>query len=178
MTKRNIALAVVIGLLFAGAGVHFGAKAPIGKVPATAKAAGTTPDLFGRSLPDANGTPQNLAQWKGKPVVVNFWATWCAPCVQEMPELSALQTEIAPRNVQIVGIGIDSPTNIKDFAGKYKITYPLYVAGMDGTELSRQFGNQAGGLPYTVLIGADGKVRKTYLGKLKMDELRRDIAAL
>ncbi len=176
--KRNIVLAVVVGLLFAGAGMYFGTQAPIGKTPAVAKTAGETPGLFGRSMPDANGIPQSLASLKGKPVVVNFWATWCAPCVQEMPELSALQTEIAPRNIQIVGIGIDSPSNIKDFAGKYKITYPLYVAGMEGTELSKQFGNQAGALPYTVLIGADGKVRKTYLGKLKMDELRRDIAGL
>ena len=183
--KRNIALAVLVGLLFAGAGMYFGSQAPIGKTPpVAASAAGKVaaesdaPDLFGRSMPDANGTPQSLAQWKGKPVVLNFWATWCAPCVQEMPALSALQTEIAPRKVQIIGVGIDSPTNIKDFASKYKITYPLYVAGMEGTELSKQFGNKAGALPYTVLIGADGKVRKTYLGKLKMDELRRDIAGL
>lgn len=187
--KRNIALAVVVGLLFAGAGMYFGSQAPVGKSPVAA-AGGTappgastapakdTPDLFGRSMPDADGKQHRLAQWQGKPVLVNFWATWCAPCVQEMPELSALQTEIAPRNIQIIGVGIDSPSNIKDFAGKYKIAYPLYVAGMEGTELSRQFGNKAGGLPYTVLIGADGQVRKTYLGKLKMDELRRDIAAL
>ena len=176
--KRNIVLAVLIGLLFAGAGMYFGSHAPVGKTPVVAKTASEAPDLFGRSLPDADGIPQNLARLKGKPVVVNFWATWCTPCVQEMPELSALQTEIATRNVQIVGIGIDSPSNIKEFAGKYKISYPLYVAGMEGTELARGFGNQAGGLPYTVLLGADGKVRKTYLGKLKMDELRRDIAAL
>ena len=176
--KRNVALVVVIGLLFAGAGMYFGLQAPTGKMPPSEQAATDVPDLFARSLPDASGTPQSLAQWKGKPVVVNFWATWCAPCVQEMPELSALQTEIASRNIQIIGIGIDSPTNIKDFAGKYKITYPLYVAGMGGTELSQRFGNKAGGLPYTVLIGADGKVRKTYLGKLKMDELRRDLAGL
>lgn len=176
--KRTIAVAVVVGLLFAGAGIYFGAQAPIGKAPVAAKATGKAPDLFGHTLPDADGKPQSLAQWKGKPMVVNFWATWCAPCVQEMPELSALQTEIAPRKIQIVGIGIDSPSNIKDFASKYKIAYPVYVAGMEGTELARQFGNQAGGLPFTVLIGADGKVRKTYLGKLKMEELRRDITAL
>lgn len=179
--NRNVALAVVIGLVFAGAGMYFGTQAPTGRAPVAAgnaAPAGTVPDLFSRSMADANGTTQSLAQWRGKPVVVNFWATWCTPCVQEMPELSALQTEVAARNVQIVGIGIDSPSNIKEFAGKYKIAYPLYVAGMEGTELSRQFGNQAGGLPYTVLIGADGKIRKTYLGKLKMDELRRDIAAL
>jgi peroxiredoxin len=78
----------------------------------------------------------------------------------------------------VIGIGIDSPSNIAQFAAKFKIAYPLYVAGMGGTDLARQFGNSAGGLPYTVLIGADGQVRKTYLGRLKFEELKRDLAAL
>ena len=95
-----------------------------------------------------------------------------------MPELTELQKELQPKNIQILGIGIDSPANISAFAEKYKIAYPLYVAGMEGSELSRQLGNQAGGLPFTVLIDASGKVKKTYLGRLKMDELRRDIAAM
>ena len=95
-----------------------------------------------------------------------------------MPELTELQTELAGKNIQILGIGIDSPSNIREFAAKYKITYPLYIAGLTGSELSRQFGNQAGGLPFTVIIGPKGDVRKTYLGRLKMDQLRADIAAL
>ena len=95
-----------------------------------------------------------------------------------MPELSGLQAELTPKDVQLLGIGIDSPSNIADFAAKYKIAYPLYIAGMSGTELSRQFGNSAGGLPFTVLIGRDGQVRKTYLGRLKLAELRADIASL
>ena len=77
--------------------------------------------------------------------------------------------------MQIIGLGIDSPSNIADFAKKYEISYPLYVAGLDGSELSRQMGNQAGGLPFTVLINGNGKVVKTYLGRLKMGELRADI---
>ena len=95
-----------------------------------------------------------------------------------MPELSALQTEIASKNTQILGIGIDSPSAILEFSTKYRISYPLYVVGMGGSELSRQFGNQAGGLPFTVLIGSDGRVKKTYVGRLKMAELRADLAAL
>jgi thiol-disulfide isomerase/thioredoxin len=110
--------------------------------------------------------------------VVNFWAPWCAPCVQEMPELSQLAAESAGKNIGVIGIGIDSPTNIAQFAAKFKISYPLYVAGMSGTDLSRQFGNTAGGLPYTVLIGTDGQVRKTYLGRLRFAELKADLAAL
>jgi thiol-disulfide isomerase/thioredoxin len=172
--KRNILIIAPIALLFGIIGVYFGWKHT---EPAPA-VNGAVIALLSQSLPDVQGNAQPLSQWKGRPMVVNFWATWCAPCVQEMPELSSLQSELAPRHIQIVGIGIDSPSNIAEFSKKYKIAYPLYVAGMSGTELSRQFGNQAGGLPFTVLIGADGQVRKTYLGRLKFDELRVDLSKL
>jgi peroxiredoxin len=98
--------------------------------------------------------------------------------VEEMPELSELQKSGDGKKVQIIGIGIDSPSNIAEFAKKFNIAYPVYVAGLSGTELSRQFGNTQGGLPFTVLIGADGQVKKTYLGRLKFDQLRSDLAAL
>jgi thiol-disulfide isomerase/thioredoxin len=172
--KRNILIIAPIALLFGIIGVYLGWKH---SEPAP-EANGAVIALLSQSLPDVQGNAQRLSQWKGRPMVVNFWATWCAPCVQEMPELSSLQSELAPRHIQIVGIGIDSPSNIAEFSKKYKIAYPLYVAGMNGTELSRQFGNQAGGLPFTVLIGADGQVRKTYLGRLKFDELRSDLSKL
>jgi peroxiredoxin len=95
-----------------------------------------------------------------------------------MPELSRLQTEIAPKQVQIIGIGVDNARNIAQFARKHKIAYPLYVSDMNGADLSRQFGNQVGGLPFTVLMAPDGQVKKTYLGRLKLDELRKDLASL
>jgi peroxiredoxin len=92
-----------------------------------------------------------------------------------MPELVALQSELADKNLQIIGIGIDSPSNIREFSSTHHITYPLLVAGMNGTELARQFGNQAGGLPFTVLISPQGQVRKVYLGRLDMKKLRDDL---
>jgi peroxiredoxin len=94
-----------------------------------------------------------------------------------MPELDAIQKSLNPDKVQIVGIGIDSAHNIMSFAAKHKIGYPLYVAGNDGIALARDLGNQAGGLPFTVLIAADGTIRRTYLG-VKLEELRQDLAAL
>lgn len=156
------------------------AAVPTPAVAATPAAAAADPvaALLGQSMNDAAGKPQALAQWKGKPLLVNFWAPWCGPCVKEMPELSVLAGELKAKNVNVVGIGIDTPTNIAEFTGKYKIAYPIYIGGMDATDLSRQLGNPNGGLPYTVLIGADGKVLKTYLGTLKFDELRRDLAAI
>lgn len=180
--KKNLLAYGVIALMFGATGAYVAFQRQDAAPPRTTTAApgatGPAQALFARTLPDAAGAARALAQWKGKTLLVNFWAPWCAPCVQEMPELSALQREQAGKNLQIIGIGIDSPANIAEFAGKFKIAYPLYVAGMDGSELSRQFGNAAGGLPYTVLIGADGQVKKTYLGRLKFEQLRADLAAL
>ncbi|MFZ6718618.1 TlpA family protein disulfide reductase [Undibacterium sp. Ji49W] len=188
MNKRFIALAVALGLLSASLGVYFASHqalpvtATATSTAATPSIAATTPEgkavaqLMAQQLKDSDGKTQALSQWQGKLLVVNFWATWCGPCVQEMPELSALQTELKGAAVQILGMGIDSPSNIADFTKKYQISYPLFVAGMEGSEISRQLGNQGGGLPFTILITPDGKVVKNYLGRLKMEELRADIA--
>lgn len=172
--KKNLILFGSVAILFVAAGAFISDKQTESK-PAVSSAVN---NLLSQSMADAQGRQQNLGQWKNKTLLVNFWATWCTPCVEEMPELSALQAELGPQKVQIIGIGIDSPSNITEFASKYQIQYPLYVAGMSGSELSRQLGNQAGGLPFTVLIGSDGQVRRTYLGRLKMDQLRKDLSAI
>jgi thiol-disulfide isomerase/thioredoxin len=172
MNKKSLVgyavLAAACAVFGAIAAVKQEAKAP----PAAAGA------LYGQSLNDLSGKPQALAQWKGKPLLVNFWASWCAPCVQEMPELSELAAKDGGKHFNVIGIGIDSPANLVEFTRKTKVAYPLYVGGLSGTDLSRELGNANGGLPFTVLIGADGQVRKTYLGRLKFDQLRADLAKL
>lgn len=172
--KKNLALLVLLAVISGGAGIYFGTQ----KFALTTPEPAAVANLFGQTLPDASGKEQSLAQWRGKILIVNFWATWCGPCVEEMPELTHLQHELPAKNMQIIGVGIDSPANVADFAAKLKISYPLYVAGMRGTELTRLFGNQSGGLPYTVLIAADGHIKKTYLGRLKIEELRQDLASM
>ncbi len=171
---KKTSLFVLIAILFTAIGVYFGAKRLQPEPPAdTAVGA-----LMQLAMKDAGGRTHRISEWKGKTVLLNFWATWCPPCVSEMPELVALQNEMNGKNLQVIGIGIDSPSNIRDFSEKHQITYPLLVGGLEGTELSRQFGNEAGGLPFTVLIAPDGTVRKTYMGRLDMNKVRADLGAL
>lgn len=174
INKRFAISAALIGLIFAGLGASLGAK----KFEPAPAADNATQKLFALSLNDAQSKPQAIKQWQGKFLVVNFWATWCKPCVEEMPELVQLQKDLAAKNVQLLGLGIDTPSNIAEFTQKYQISYPVFAAGMDGTSLSQAMGNKAGGLPFTALISADGKVVKTYSGRLKMAELRADIQRL
>ncbi|MCD6671748.1 MAG: TlpA family protein disulfide reductase [Burkholderiaceae bacterium] len=133
--------------------------------------------LLGLAMPDAQGREVRLADWRGRPLVVNFWATWCPPCVGEMPELSEMQRDYAARGLQIVGIGIDSNKNIRQFAEKMPMSYPLLVAGTGGAELTRRFGNTSGSLPFTAVIDREGRIRHRILGRFDNAELRAAIAA-
>lgn len=184
MNKKKLLGYAIVAVAFGVIGALVGAnKNDIGPITTAYASTGAKPPtavthLFAQSFNDAGGKAQALSQWQGKPLLVNFWAPWCAPCVREMPELDALAREIKAKQVNVIGIGIDTPANIAQFAQKLKISYPLYVAGMGGTDLAREFGNEAGGLPFTVLIGADGQVKKTYLGQIKFDQLRADLAKL
>jgi len=141
--------------------------------PATASPANTTVadpvDVYALTLPDLAGQPQRLSHYLGHPLLVNFWATWCAPCVKEMPALDALARE-HPR-VQFVGIGIDTAANMRDFVAKVPVAYPLLVAGYEGVDLLRALGNPAGGLPFTVLFDASGEPVRQILGEVEVAEL-------
>jgi thiol-disulfide isomerase/thioredoxin len=134
-----------------------------------ASAAAQPVDLFSRTYPDTSGVPQSLAQWKGRPLVVNFWATWCAPCVKEMPDLDRLSREFP--HIHFVGIGIDSPENIAQFVQKVPVAYPLLEARAEGLDLMRDLGNASGGLPFTVIMSSGGKVLRSISGQIDPDEL-------
>jgi thiol-disulfide isomerase/thioredoxin len=132
--------------------------------------------LYEATLPDLTGRPVALKRLLGRPVVANFWATWCAPCVEEMPHLDALSKSFS--NIQFVGIGIDTASNISQFVTKIPVSYPLYVAGHAGIALVRELGNAAGGLPFTVLLDAEGHIFDTILGQVSPEDLSARIDRL
>jgi len=128
--------------------------------------------LFAQVFDDSDGRPQPLAQWKGQWLVLNFWATWCAPCVEEMPHLQQVAHDYAGRGVAVVGLGIDNADAIRRFRKQLDLELPLLVAGATGSNLARELGNPSGALPYTVLISPQGTVVQARLGLIKPELLR------
>ncbi|MFA5489016.1 MAG: TlpA disulfide reductase family protein [Candidimonas sp.] len=108
--------------------------------------------------------PVALSQFLGKPLAVNFWATWCAPCVKEMPDLDALQK--AHPYVRIIGVAVDTEKNVNKFIQKVPVSYPLLVAGYGGIQQMKELGNAKGGLPYTVVFNGRGELTHRMLGQI------------
>ena len=152
----------------AGAGVHFW------RMTEDAPAA----PLHTLRLPDLAGRVQDFSQWHGKVLIVNFWATWCAPCREEIPILVTLQEKYRARGLQLVGIAIDQRDKVEAFAREFKINYALLLGGLETINVSRQIGNRLGALPYTAVLDRSGRIVSRELGKVKEKELERLVLLL
>lgn len=124
----------------------------------------STHTFFAAAFPDLEGEPQAMAQWKGKTIIVNFWATWCPPCLEEMPALSKLHAQYQGRNLMVLGISSDDLDKIREFTLQAPVSYPLLSGDIDAMNISESLGNDKGVLPYTVIIAPDGSIAKTYFG--------------
>lgn len=145
---------------------------------AVSVSAAANAELMALNLPDTEGIEQTLTQWHGKVLVVNFWATWCPPCLKEIPDFIEVSRRHANEPVQFVGISIDRPEAVKAFAAEFEVPYPLLLGSPQTLEMARGFGNTAQALPFTVIIGRDGVIREVKLGTLNQEELERKIRAL
>ena len=128
--------------------------------------------LAGLNLPVFGGKTLNIEALKGKPVVINFWATWCPPCIREMPDLADLARELGD-DATIIGIAADSEPHVQKFTEKTPgIDFPLLMAGHKALNLSKQWGNEKGGLPFTVVLDAQGQIHWRHSGALDIEALR------
>jgi thiol-disulfide isomerase/thioredoxin len=169
-------LAMVLAVVLV-AGVAVPRLLPHQPVATAAPATAATDSIYAQTLDDAEGRPQSLSQWKGKLLVLNFWATWCAPCVAEMPDLEKAQREFAARNVVIVGVGTEAPARVREFRDHIGLHLPLLAGGYDALVLARALGDSQGVLPYTVLVSPGGAVLQTQTGPLRPGQLRGWLAA-
>jgi thiol-disulfide isomerase/thioredoxin len=135
---------------------------------------GAADNFWAMSFPDLKGKPQASKQWQGKLLIVNYWATWCGPCRQEMPEMVELQKKYAGK-VQFVGIAIDEAEPAAVFAKQVGVNYPIVIGGNSAMDLMRSQGNTQGGLPFTVVFDTSGKQVETTLGKISKTQLETQI---
>ncbi len=126
----------------------------------------STETLWPLSFPDPQGRVQALSQWRGKVLVLNFWASWCAPCREEMPDFDALRTQFQPNGVEFVGLAVDNAANVTQFLQHRPLSYPILIGEGAASNLARQLGNPSGALPYTIVLDRDGHIVLKHLGRL------------
>ncbi len=133
--------------------------------------ASTSPGLWSLRFARPEGGELVMAQLRGRPLVLNFWATWCPPCIREMPQLSRFAREFGPAGWQVVGLAADSAEPVRRFLQKLPIDFPVGLAGAQALELSRELGNAQGALPFTAMFDASGRKMQQRLGETHFDEL-------
>lgn len=138
----------------------------------------STKGFFSAQLVDENNHSQNLSQYRGKILVVNFWATWCPTCREEMPDLSAFYKENVQNNVAVLGIAVDKVEKVKAYVTQTPVAYPIFSSEEKAMELSRDLGNDFGWLPYTIIIDRQGKVAKIIYGRINKANLQKEINSL
>jgi thiol-disulfide isomerase/thioredoxin len=136
------------------------------------------PQLWTLSLDTPAGGQLALASLRGRHLLINFWATWCPPCVREMPALDRFHRDFSPRGWQVLGIAADSLAPVRDFLARTPVGFPIALAGFGGIELSRTLGNVSGGLPFTVLIGRSGDIVHRHMGETRYEQLEGWAAGL
>ena len=172
--SRLLFIVVLVIASMAGAGLYF-SRPSVTPVPAPAIAQPDAAEsLLAASFKDLNGQTQPLSQWRGKVMIVNFWATWCPPCRKEIPEFIKLQEKYGQQGLIFIGIAIDQKDKVQAYSDEMGVNYPILLGELEAIELSKRAGNRLSGLPYTAIIDRSGKIVGSEVGGLteaKLDAL-------
>lgn len=172
MNRRNIlyggAAAVAAA---AGAGVAWWKIQPH-QIPGGPPSAAVADPFWAMSFDTPDGQPLAMSTFRGKPLLVNFWGTWCPPCIEELPLLNSFYGANKSRGWQLLGLAVDQPSAVRKWLQDKPLDFAVGMAGLGGTELSKAMGNTAGSLPFTVVFDAAGQVQHRKIGKVTPEELR------
>ena len=165
LLRRHGLLAAGVVAAAAGVGLAWWRLKPHEALPEAVQ------DFWAQQFQTPAGETLSLSAFRGKPLLLNFWATWCPPCVEELPMVEAFWREHAAKGLQVLGLAIDQPSAVRRFLERQPLTFPVALAGLGGTELSKSLGNMAGGLPFSVFLTADGRVLGRKTGQLAREDL-------
>ena len=165
--RRVVLSSVAIGAAAAGGALAWW------RADQSAQAQGAADALWALRFERPEGGSLVMADFRGKPMIINFWATWCAPCVRELPALQRFAREHTGRGWTVLALAVDQPVPVLEFIARFKLDLPVAMAGIHGLEWQRAVGNPSGGLPFSVVLDASGRVRQRRLGESHYDELVR-----
>lgn len=176
MTRPGRRLLLAAGAAAGAAGLAVailqGRRAPPSPPPPSEPAGPQGPDpVWSLRFARPEGGELVMATLRGRPLLLNFWATWCPPCVREMPEIDRFARQFATNGWQVLGLAADQEKPVRDFLGRNPVDYPIALAGFEGIALSRQLGNDAGALPFTVAFDVAGRVTRRHLGETRYEVL-------
>lgn len=171
LLRRHGLLAAGVMAAAAGAGLAWWRLKPHEALPDAVQS------LWAQQFQTPAGESLSLSAFRGKPLLLNFWATWCPPCVEELPMIEAFWREHAAKGLQVLGLAIDQPSAVRRFLERQPLTFPVALAGLDGTELSKSLGNASGSLPFSVFFSADGRIFDKKLGQLTRKDLLAWVSA-
>lgn len=164
--RRRWMLGVGAAAAAAGAGLAWWRMTPVESAPQAQQA------FWLQRFEQPQGGDLDLGRWRGRPLLVNFWATWCPPCVEELPMIGAFWREHAAKGIQVVALAIDQPSSVRRFLERQPLSFPVGLAGLQGAELAKSLGNLNGGLPYSVFFQKDASIYRQKLGQLSMEDLQ------
>ncbi len=163
--RRRWLMAAGAAAAAAGAGLAWWRLHPQEALPDAVQA------LWNQQFQTPTGETLPLATFRGKPLLLNFWATWCPPCVEELPMIEAFWREHAYQGLQVLGLAIDQPSAVRRFLERQPLAFPVGLAGLGGTELAKSLGNETGSLPFSVFLATDGRIFAKKLGQLAREDL-------